>query len=327
MGLGLSPETVDNGFNTEFATTAVANNVLLSKRVVMWQNEFCPQLTQHLRQHARFSEGLIKDLHHILEQNQNKILLEIEKTEGVEINEEMKSKLLVDYALRRFLDTFKVELPQPSSVTLQAQAEDLKEYAEMLDMALEAYVTADMFGPDTAGDLSTHMVALKSMLKAYFLRKWMAEKGILPELGEIISVDTEGGEQANIVTEIQSHIEAITKAGVTALVKLSANRIAATKDLKGTDTPEGQASSVGGFSSAGGGFGGGTDFGGGLDGLGGGDDLGGFSMGGDDSPSGGAEGSTTEEQPSAGEDSQTGSESADGKTGDDTQEGGAGTAA
>lgn len=279
MGFGLSPETVDNGFNSEFATTAVANNVLLSKRVIMWQNEFCPQLTQHMRQAARFSEKLTKDLYDILKTSKEKILLEVEFENGQQVEPEMKDRLLLDYALRKFLDSFNVALPQPSSVTLESQKEELQQYVDILDLALDAYVTPDMFTETTSGPLSEQMGTLKAMLKAYFVRKWMVERGIMPELGEITTTDTEGKPQTNLIDEMKNHIESLTKAGVFTLAKLSANRQAASADLgkEGIDAVAGPeaSSSFGGGSSGGGGgsmdFGG--DMGGGLGDLGGGDDL------------------------------------------------------
>lgn len=285
MGFGLSPETVDNGFNTEFATTAVANNVLLSKRVIMWQNIFAPQLTNHMRQHARFSEKLIVDLKEILEKNKDKILLEVKAHEGTELSDELKEKLKVDYALRKFLDTFVVSLPQPSSVTLKAQLEELKDYAEALDVALDAYIAPEMFTETTSGMISEQIGTLKAMFKAYFLRKWMSEKGILTEVGELTSVDDQGKPQTAIVDEIKAHIQSLSKAGVLAMVQLVANKQANNEDLKKIGaTPGPDASS----SLSGGGFGGSSgstdfssDLGGGLGDLGGGlDDLGGFDLGG-----------------------------------------------
>lgn len=263
MGFGISPETVDNGFNTEFATTALANNVLLSKRVIMWQNVFTPQLTQHMRQHARFSEQLITDLLGILKQNKDKILLDMEKQEGVEIAADMQEKILIDFALARFLETFTVTLPQPSSVTLESQNTELENYGKMLDTALESYITSDMFTETTAGQMSGQAGTIKAMLKAYFMRKFMADKGILSELANITAVDDEGKPQSDISKEIQAHIESLTKAGVITLVNLKINRQAADKDLESigaTDGPEGSSSTSSG-GDMGGGDGGFGDFG------------------------------------------------------------------
>ncbi|NYW24484.1 hypothetical protein C6506_28745, partial [Escherichia coli] len=44
IALGLPPETVDNGFNPEFATTVVNNNILLSKRVLIYQKTLLTHL-------------------------------------------------------------------------------------------------------------------------------------------------------------------------------------------------------------------------------------------------------------------------------------------
>lgn len=232
MGFGLSPETVDNGFNTEFATTAAANNVLLNKRVVMWQNQFCPQLTQHMRQHARFSEQLVKDLRKILEDNADKILLDLEAPENSTINESAKKTLLVNYALQRFLQTFNVTLPQPSSVTLESQNSDLENYEKLVDLALEkAFISPDMLTETVAGKLSEQANALKALWKAYFMRRFMAEKGILTELSEILSVDNKQGGADDVGKEVVSHLQTLTRASVKMLAELKTNRDAADKDL------------------------------------------------------------------------------------------------
>jgi len=266
MGFGLSPEVVDNGFNTEFATTAVANNVLLSKRVIMWQDVFTPQLTNHMRQHARFTEKLVSDLYEILEKNQDKILIEIEEVPGVTVTEELKKKMVIDHALRTFLSTFKVSLPQPSSVTMESQMNELKMYSDSLDVALEAYITPDLFTENTVGDLNTQVITLRAMIKAFFMRKWMTEKGIFTELSEIVSMDDTGKPQSSIVDDIKAHLVSLTKAGVLTLVGLSVNRDAATADLKGMGSVPGPDSS----SSSSFGSSGGSD-----------DTFGGFDLGGD----------------------------------------------
>lgn len=298
MGLGLSPETVDSGFNTEFATTALANNVLLSKRVIMWQDIFTPQLTNHMRQHARFTEKLVNDLHDILTENSDKILLEVEPVKGVEMSEELAKKLVIDHALRKFLETFQVTLPQPSSVTLESQMNELKSYSDALDVALESYITTDLFTTNTVGDLSDQATTLRALIKAFFMRKWMTEKGLFTELASLLGADNEGNPQASIVDEIKGHLESLTKAGVMTLVKLSPNRDAATADMKkiGAVEDTGGGDSGGGGGDSFGDSGGGDDA---FDDMGMGGDNGG---GADDMPDDGADATdeeATADEPSA----------------------------
>jgi hypothetical protein len=56
MAHSLSPEVVDSGFSAEFATTVVANNILLSKRVLQIQEKFTPQLTDFARKLLQHDE-------------------------------------------------------------------------------------------------------------------------------------------------------------------------------------------------------------------------------------------------------------------------------
>lgn len=267
MGFGLSPETVDNGFNAEFATTAVANNILLSKRVVMWQDIFTPQLSDLLRKIASNTEDLLEDLKGILEENFKGIYLEIseiEGTHGQSVDEEAKKKLIVAKALKEFLEGFTVSLPRPSSVTLENQVTELKNYADALDVALDAYLTSDMFTETVTGEISNETGTVRAMIKAYFLRKWMAEKNILPELADLVTADENGNPQLNISEEIKRHIEAMTKAGVITLVGLQANKKAADADLLKNGVTVGDNadtdSTSGGDTSSGS-----DDFGGGFD--------------------------------------------------------------
>ena len=266
MGFGLSPETVDNGFNSEFATTAVANNILLSKRVVMWQDIFTPQLTDFMRKVILNTESVINDLKEILSANVEGINLEFEEINGTEatMDDEFKKRILVSRALTEFVRTFKVALPRPSSVTLEAQLGELKTYAEALDAALEAYITSDMFVESVVGELANEANTVKSMCKAYFLRKWMADKNILPELAALVTADEDGQPQLLLTEEIKRHIEAMTKAGVMTLVSLQPNKKAADADLETSGVVVGENSDTGGMgggggSSGGGGFGGGDD--------------------------------------------------------------------
>jgi hypothetical protein len=260
MGFGLSPETVDNAFNTEFATTAVANNILLSKRVVVWQDAFTPQLSDHMRKIVLNTESLVNDLIDLLKNDIKGINLDISEIDGVnvnEIDEELKNKIIVSRALNEFIRTFNVSLPRPSSVTLEAQLAELKTYSDAVEVALDSYVSSELFAQTVVGDLANEAGTVKSMCKAYFIRKWMADKNILPELAELVTADEDGEPQVNLTEEIKRHIEAMTKAGIMTLASLQPNKKAADADLTQAGIVVGDNSGTGGdtYGSGGGGFG------------------------------------------------------------------------
>lgn len=69
MATGLSPDNIDAAFHAEFATSIVQNNLLLSKRVMKYQEAFEPQLADHCKKNIRASEHLQDDLRSILADN------------------------------------------------------------------------------------------------------------------------------------------------------------------------------------------------------------------------------------------------------------------
>jgi len=235
MAMGLSPEMVDSGFNTEFATTVVANNILLGKRVMQYQELFCPLLSDHLRKVAVNSEELINDLRKLLGQNFDGIKIEIDEVESNKtgnLTEDIKKKIIINKALHDFLDTFEIQLPKPPSVTLQNQLDDLKVYTDGLDTAIDAYISDTFMTSSTSGDLSNEINTIKAMVKSYFTRKFLTDNGVMTELSELTAVREDGEPQLNLMKEITEHVQALVRSGVTTMVKLVPMVEAANRDLK-----------------------------------------------------------------------------------------------
>jgi hypothetical protein len=157
QGMGLPPELVDSGFNSEFATTVVANNILLGKRVLQYQEIYNPLLSDHLRKVASNSENLMNDLRDIIRENKESIRIELDDDldEYVKtLQEEVKQTLLINKVLSDFINLFEVTLPKPVSSTLTNQIDDLKVYTSGLDEAIDAYISDSFMTTSTSGDLS-----------------------------------------------------------------------------------------------------------------------------------------------------------------------------
>jgi hypothetical protein len=233
MGLGLSPETVDNGFNSEFATTAIHNNVLLSKRVIAWQDEFTPQITNHARKIILHTESIKEDIKSLLEANYDDINLKLtdEEKKNTNLSPEMEKKIVINRALHEFLAGFNIGLPRPVSATLETQSDELSKYMSTIDSALDAYLSNDIFSQSVTGDMSDSFTNLKAMVKAYFVRKWMAEKNMFPELSELTATGDNGKLITDVCKEVVSYTQDISKFGVELFTQLKSNKDAVDKDL------------------------------------------------------------------------------------------------
>jgi hypothetical protein len=443
MGVGLPPEQIDTGLQTEFATSLVQSSLLLTKRVIKDQETLEPLLMRHGRQVAKQYPRLVNDLRSILlknvdrltnyKKNEGKSESEIDqsqaakndKAEDAEFKAAMKERVeaqnngedvkpddasstggsfdfganntpaepdagmgldetestaetestgedfaapdagdtgeatdkkempdkaiktisawgaiaasdtalkpnsqtsasditntipkkvrdqythdqlvTVELVLNRFLSTFEMHLPRPNSATMANQGQSLQDYSDLLDKGIDSYISEKWFTTDMVGEEAKFVEAWKESMKSYFMRQFMADNGILPELGDIISTNDHGHAKLDMETMMLNHIKALVETLGKSQVKLKVVGAANDKILNAAGiNPEGGAGGFGGGS-----FGGGGGFGD-TGGFGaGGDEMGGFGadagMGGDAAALGadagaGAEGETPPEDPNA----------------------------
>ena len=232
MGAGLSPETVDASYQAEFATSILNNNLLLAKRVIGYQEIFEPQFTDHLRKKTLHDDNLISKLRSTIEEKytelKEKIFLnsgisEINDTtnkvnlgnlEAANINSEQSSdeiKFLLEKTLYQFITMFNVTLVKPNSVTLENLVMALETYTKALDLCLDAYINDRFFTTDTVGEVANQINTLKEVLRAYYIRRWMANNGMMAELSELCTTTVDNKPTVDIYELQESHIESLTK--------------------------------------------------------------------------------------------------------------------
>jgi hypothetical protein len=234
MKTGIPPETVDAAWQPELATSVVTNNILMSKRVMQIQDEFHPQLASHMRIHAMNSEELMSDLTEILRENFSKLRLTNDDRDdakkksspsrqqkaGVPIVDEKKGgpsfteaqkEFLIQQVLREFLMNVEVSLPRPNSSTLENQVTALETYVKALDMALDAWLSEKFFTSDTGGDVAGKIEVLKETAKAYYVRQWMSENGMLTELAQLTTTGEDGQPVVDVFKIQADHIEQLQK--------------------------------------------------------------------------------------------------------------------
>ena len=292
MAFGLSPETVDNGFNTEFATTAIANNILFSKRVLQFQEGFCGHLTDYLRKIVTNDEVILDELRTVLKEHHALIEKTLSDDEKQTYTED-ESRFTED-AMERFIENFEVDLPKPDVTSLHDQSEAFNEYSEALEKALDSWISSEMMASEVAGEINQSIDSIKNVIKAYYLRRWMSENGYLTELNDIVTADEDGKPTIDIYEQNRNHLQGLMRSSLQFLKKMKLVKTAADKDLAtlNVDGSGADSGSSDDSTSADDGSGGADDFGGGDD-FGG--DLGMDVPGGEEPPA-------EEEPPAATED-------------------------
>lgn len=231
ISLGLSPETVDNGFTPEFATTVVNNNILLSKRISIYQKA----LTKHLTKYVDLIIYNDEELRGILTTE----IIDSISILSESLTEEEKHLLnkdrdaFIDYYISNISRNIEIHLPKPDNTNISTLSAEYDIYKENLEKVIESIISADIFSQDISGEISNHIDTIKNIWKHYLLRKWMAENNFYPEVLELYNEDAEDTE--NMLATITNHLSS-TMRNSDSLIKLMQKfKLAADRDLSNLD--------------------------------------------------------------------------------------------
>ncbi len=209
--IGLTLEHVDNGFNNQTATSVVAENLMLSRRVLTIQEQFNPHLTDHVKKVIRASQPLSDTLREVITANVDSLKLDMDDIQsqlgaGVDANAVVVERILAD-----FVSALDVSLPKPNMATLANQKKALEDYEQFLEIGITNWISSDSFSGDLMGTVADNLESGKKVIKAYFMRKFMSENGILTELADLGDVDEDGEANTHIFAHIEDHLKKLMK--------------------------------------------------------------------------------------------------------------------
>jgi outer membrane biosynthesis protein TonB len=288
MSFWLTPEMVDAAVGADFAASVANNSTLLSKRAMMIQQEFTPQVSAHLRKHAINSADLIDELVEIILGSFTEILKEFKDDEEIEMSggevvtkQELQDNALIKAQFIRemiedFIGGFSMTLPEPDTTKVENLGELYSKQSSFVEEALKAWISDDMMDDSIVGpEMASHVRVAAAQMKAYMLRDWQMKNGMLPELAALTALGEDGEIEVDLAEITAVHNEAIIGL-LTTLI--TANKKAKEKAAKALEKAGVETSSDGSYSGGdssggdGGGFGddggsgdGGFDMGGGMD--------------------------------------------------------------
>lgn len=199
LGLGLSPDLMDQASSLDLATSVVRRDLLLSKRVLNYQTQYCAKLTRHHQIYTHYSGQLLEELGTIIAEGRK-------KNSESEFFKEMDDEEL----LATFVKSIEVALPKPDTSTVENQAEALEVQSRMIEEALEWYLSSDMFTSDDLKELEYLVPNIKAQIKSLYMRRYMRSNNILTELDEMITFDQED-KKVPLMDELKSHAESVSK--------------------------------------------------------------------------------------------------------------------
>ena len=241
MAISVPPELVDSAFSPDFATVAVNNSIMLSKRVIQIQDKVKPYISEHCRKIISNDANLVKQLREAVTVNIDVIIKRLVDKEEFKslnkdtvINDQVKN-LVIDAVVRDYIEYFNVTLPRPNTVELSNQADAFKTYSETLDEAIKYFMDNTFANNDSMGELGDKLEVVREALKAMMMRKWMSENSFLPELFDLVVEDENGNISSDIHDEIASHNDKLIKVCYKFIQSIQPMKKAGDKFLEGLD--------------------------------------------------------------------------------------------
>lgn len=203
MAFGLSPEQVDNSLSPDFATSVLANNALLAKRVMNTQEIYCRHMTEDARKIMRYDAIAYAELRDIVKANIALIKKQIKDTDNI-ASESSDDEDLITELTERYIDSFKLGLPKPDQTTVDNQMEALEKAEAFIDKLLESHVSSEAFPEMVSGNANSKIDEYKGIVKAALMRQWISNNPSYKDVNDIISrtMDKDGKTTIFDITKI-----------------------------------------------------------------------------------------------------------------------------
>jgi len=214
QSFGLTKELVSAGYDPEFATTVVSNNILLAKRVTEQQRKFCTMLSSNICKILKNDPTIQLTLKSIINANIAAIKKSINSSHDNTDNATQavlkNDKLVTEYILKEYISKLTVSLPKPE---LSDDANKIKtafeNYVENLDTVLDNLISTDMLSSEVIGEASDHLDNIKAVYKTILIKNWLASNNYMPDINSIFELDSEGKPVFDLLNEFTVYSETL----------------------------------------------------------------------------------------------------------------------
>ena len=199
MAMGLPPEIIDADMNVDFATTVIASNAMVAKKVSIYQYQLCDKLVDFVKKYIFSSQSLIES-----------------------INKAIGSKASTDKQKEIFneaINALRISLPAPDQTKIEQQITAFELYSTGLEKMLQAYYSPDLVSRLIPSELEDAIMPTFNCVKSYYQRLWMQHNNIFSELSALTDIsDPETKLQMDIIQD--DHITALLETVGELMIKI-----------------------------------------------------------------------------------------------------------
>lgn len=201
MKFGLALEHIEAASGADFATNVTSSNLLLAKRVSIWQDLLSSHLSDHIRKYVLGHGSLMEELLAYFKDGDK----DSKKGKSKKKDDDEKQEEQVE--LLDVINAVTVSLPRPDTAKLENQVAAFEQYRDALDMALEAYFSEDMFEGFLESDMVDGVLPTIQAIRSYYLRQWLRKNNVLSELDLMLEQDEDGNPLFDVEEVHEKHVK------------------------------------------------------------------------------------------------------------------------
>ena len=253
MSLGAVPELINSSTDVEFAAELLAKNLLFRKQTAIKSQITSEKLTEFVSKYTLNDGKLLADLIKIIEDNRKQLSEGFRDKTVVDDGKEagiVRDRSDFDFqnatalqCIDEFISHLTVELPQIDDTQLEQQMAQFKEYTDALDSVIPSFINRESIGMMMGDDAEGMVDGLVAVVKGYYVRRWLANNNVMPELMELLGSNLLEEEPLNLL-EQQTQFTAGLQTTLKALAERIKARLAPAEEEESTDTSFGSDSST-----------------------------------------------------------------------------------
>lgn len=213
MSFGLTKDMVMSGYDPEFATTVIANNVLLAKRVSQLQYIFNGLLTKHIKKLLLNDANIKEAIRTIAFDNASPIKRLLKKYMADDQVDSILNnrKKLSEFVVKLYINELEVRLPSPELQEAQNMKEALESFSTAADDYLDMLISETAFPEEYTGEGAYKAEEIKAVMKTVLVKNWMTDNKYIPEMSDFLTLDKEGNPKFNILEQFEEYRELVFK--------------------------------------------------------------------------------------------------------------------
>lgn len=210
MRFGITPEMRDAGKGAQFATSIANQNILLTKRILQLQKTMNKLLSDYGQVVANNDSFIVNKIRTVIKENWGNLSEGFDDVLKNFVQQDQEEA--IDFFLNETIDSIEVTLPKPDLTSVRNQLEAFQAFKEAVEETFDYVISDDAISQAVMGEAASVIVSCREPLKAQIYRDWMLSNNFLPELFDLVSVNSDTAEgSSELTTQTVTHLKGLAK--------------------------------------------------------------------------------------------------------------------